>query len=289
MKILSLLGILAMQGFAAIPTGMLFQGTLTDNGKAVNAKKEIVIQICDDLKAGSCVSGFSDSVKVSNGYYAVTLNTSGANFNKPLWLEVLVNDTLQGNARIPLTASPYAMQAANAVLADSAKKVRSDAAVLSLNNLAGDLKIVNGENTTVKVDQATKRISISAPKAIPLKIYNGVLKQVKKGSPIDPPDNTIWTTEAFYIDMTEFSANANLDDIANTFSAHASGWVFDLSSLEAFPLFLTPILSKDTSTTPNRLKIEFEVRCLTHGVKPWDGARWMSLTPLNEVHYTIIA
>lgn len=146
----------------------------------------------------------------------------------------------------------------------------------------------NGVNGTNGATGATGLTGANGANGITFKIVNRKVTAVAKGVALDPPTNSLWSTVPFYHNMTEFSANANLDDIANTFSAHAQGWVFDLSSLKSFPIFLRPILSKDTSVVPNRLKVEFEVRCLANGTKPWDDAQWSEVTPLNEVHYTII-
>lgn len=134
----------------------------------------------------------------------------------------------------------------------------------------------NGSNGTNGLDGVT------------FKIVNRKVTAVDKGISLDPPANALWSTAAFYHELSEFSTHADLDDIANTFSAYASGWVIDVPTSQPIPIFLRPMLSKEMILGTAQLKVEFEVRALHATTKPWDDLNWSLATRINEIHYTVI-
>jgi len=116
--------LLVTLGFAAIPSTMLFQGSVSVGGKAVaDGKHKLEIFLCTSAamsEVSGCTSVFSDSVTSLRGYFSTILGVSTPlpAFDKPYFLELTV-DSKKADSRIALTATPYAL---HATIADSAGK-----------------------------------------------------------------------------------------------------------------------------------------------------------------------
>lgn len=102
---------------AEVPSSVLFQGYLTNNGTPLNGQQTLLVKACDALVDGNCKTVFNDKVQATSGYYSALLQGMPT-MDKPYWLEVASNGSLLPD-RIALTATPYALRA---TVSDSAAK-----------------------------------------------------------------------------------------------------------------------------------------------------------------------
>jgi hypothetical protein len=153
---------IAALGFCALasaqmPTSMLFQGMLTKSGSPVSSNNEsLILKVCTAKTGDNCTTVFDGSVVVLNGYYSA-LMTGLPPMDKPYWIEVVANNTI-ASARIPLTASPYALRA------NVADSVAAGAAVRSLNGLGDNVNIIS-TNDLVSVSASGSTVSVTAKSA----------------------------------------------------------------------------------------------------------------------------
>lgn len=100
-----------------------YQGQLTTNGVPVEGAYDFEFRLFDDPSAGNQLSGVDslDDVLVSGGVFTVTLDFGDTSFDgNPRWLEIAVRPGASTNGyttlspRQPITAAPYAIQAASA-------------------------------------------------------------------------------------------------------------------------------------------------------------------------------
>lgn len=116
MNIRSILAAIAMASagtFAALPSTMLFQGSMTVDGTAKSGTSTLVVALYDDATSGTKVweESFAN-VTLVNGGFAVMLGGSKAlpSFDKPLFVQ-LTADGKAAATRAPLTLAPYAAMA----------------------------------------------------------------------------------------------------------------------------------------------------------------------------------
>jgi hypothetical protein len=157
------LGLCALAS-AQMPTSVLFQGMLTKSGVAVSSNNEsLILKVCTAKTGDNCTTVFDGSVVVLNGYYSA-LMTGLPPMDKPYWIEVVANNTI-ASARIPLTASPYALRA------DVADSVAAGAAVTSINKLKDQVTLSVAQN--LSMEQSGSNILIKGPS---LDNYTGTIK-----------------------------------------------------------------------------------------------------------------
>lgn len=191
---------------AEVPSSVLFQGYLASNGTPLNGAQTLLVKACDALVDGNCKTVFNDKVQASNGYYSALLQNLPA-MDKPYWLEVASNGSLLPD-RIALTATPYALRAAvadsatgavragsaltagtashatsatSASLADSAVKINANAAVTSINGIAGNATILAGPNVTLTKTGSNLTISGANLTTLPNAVAKGVALRNNKG------------------------------------------------------------------------------------------------------------
>ena len=104
-------------------TAFTYQGRLNDNGSAANGIYDLRFTIYDALAGGSGAGGplTNGATAVSNGLFTATLDFGAGVFSGAArWLEIGVrtngsaSDFTALAPRQPLTATPYAVRAANA-------------------------------------------------------------------------------------------------------------------------------------------------------------------------------
>ena len=123
----ALLGVAFTLTLHAQTSAFTYQGRLTDNGSPASGIYDLRFSIYDADTGGTEVAGpvTNSPVAVSNGLFTVTLDFGASVFDgSDRWLEIGVATNGSGvftnlNPRQPLTATPYAIQAANAASANS--------------------------------------------------------------------------------------------------------------------------------------------------------------------------
>ncbi|HEY5910022.1 MAG TPA: hypothetical protein VJA21_05400, partial [Verrucomicrobiae bacterium] len=163
----------------AAPLGMAFtyQGRLTDSGQPANGIYDLRFTIYDALVDGIVVGGplTNTATSVSNGLFTVTLDFGSSVFaSDARWLEVGVRTNGTGAfetfpTRQALTATPYALFAANAGTAAVASSVAGNSitalniasgqVVKSLNGLTDSVTLVAGANVFVATNGNTLTLS----------------------------------------------------------------------------------------------------------------------------------
>jgi len=109
---------------AAQPTAFTYQGFLTENGGPANGASDFEFRLYNDASAGAQQGSTVTlgDVGVTNGLFTVALDFGSAPFNgAALWLDIAVRPGASAGAytnllpRQPITATPYAIKAANAM------------------------------------------------------------------------------------------------------------------------------------------------------------------------------
>jgi hypothetical protein len=119
-QILSL-ALVASAAFAAVPSTMLFQGSMSQDGTPVSGRHKLVVQLCTSSSvniSSGCQTVFSDSASFTQGYYSVAL-TSLPSFDQQWYMDVTM-DNVPPLVRTALTSAPSALNAAVATRANSA-------------------------------------------------------------------------------------------------------------------------------------------------------------------------
>lgn len=114
---------------AAQGTAFTYQGQLNDDANPANGNFDLRFTLFDAVTNGDAIGSLTNtSTSVSNGLFIVTLDFGSVFNGSNYWLEIAVctNDysaftTL--NPRQPITATPYAIHSANALIANSANSV----------------------------------------------------------------------------------------------------------------------------------------------------------------------
>jgi hypothetical protein len=174
-------------------TAFTYQGRLSVSGNPANGRYDLIFQVFDAANAGNSNGGSltTNSVPVTNGLFAVTLDFGSTPFTGPArWLQIQVSTNGAGaystlSPRQSLTPAPYAnyaytagtvtngaitsaqlaagavntsQLAANAV---DSSKIASSQVVKSLNALRDDVTLVAGANVTLNT--VGNSLQISAP------------------------------------------------------------------------------------------------------------------------------
>jgi len=117
----ALLGVVFTAELHAVPPTFTYQGHLTDNGVPANGLYDFKFELWYDK--GSVGGTTNSAVTVSNGLFTVELDFGYAFDSSPLSLEIGVRTNGVGpfntlGPRQALTSTPYAIQAANASVAE---------------------------------------------------------------------------------------------------------------------------------------------------------------------------
>lgn len=112
-NIVAALAIASSGAFAALPSTMLFQGSITVDGAAQTGSTTLVVALYDASTAGTKVweESFAN-VTLVNGAFAVQLGGTKAlpAFDKPLYVQLAAGGKAAAT-RAPLTLAPYAAMA----------------------------------------------------------------------------------------------------------------------------------------------------------------------------------
>ncbi|NNF06073.1 MAG: hypothetical protein HKN21_04880, partial [Candidatus Eisenbacteria bacterium] len=187
---------LALNALAEAPKTMNAQGVLRDGSGAAVADGDhtVVFKLYETATGGSAIWEESQLISTSNGLFnAVLGNTTslaGLDFESPYYMSMAVDGGSEMSPRIPLTAVAYSFLAHNVSdgsvtsskivdgavnglkLADDAvstskmedgavtsSKLASDASVLSLNTLKGDVTLAASGGATIQTDGNTIMIN----------------------------------------------------------------------------------------------------------------------------------
>src|SRR2546423_3184758 len=132
-------------------TAFTYQGRLNDGANPANGNYDLQFTIYDALSGGSAVAGpgVSDDVAVSNGLFTVSLDFGSSPFNgADRWLNIAVRPGASSGSftnltpRQRITATPYAIQAANAASAATASSVAAA-------NITGTISLAHLPSTLV--------------------------------------------------------------------------------------------------------------------------------------------
>ncbi|MBU3700121.1 MAG: hypothetical protein FGM33_08955 [Candidatus Kapabacteria bacterium] len=137
-----------------LPRLLAFQGLLLrkDGTLYLDGTYNITAELFDAETGGSRVYTTTVPVAVVKGVFNMILGEvdqfTGVDFTKQLWLDIKAPDALPFDKRTKLTSAPYAFYAQNSVVAGG---LTPDAtgAVLSLNNLQGNVRIKGGSGVSV--------------------------------------------------------------------------------------------------------------------------------------------
>ena len=122
----ALLGVVFTAELAAQPTAFTYQGRLTDNGNPINGFFDITFSLWNAASGPSQVGGTwtNSATPVSNGLFTATVDFGSSAFTGlEFWLQLGVRTNGVGDFSIlsprqQITATPYAIKAANAMTVD---------------------------------------------------------------------------------------------------------------------------------------------------------------------------
>ncbi|MBC8096260.1 MAG: hypothetical protein H7Y43_10635 [Akkermansiaceae bacterium] len=118
-------------------TAFTYQGRLNQAGVPLNGTNDFIFGVMDSVTNGSLINGSIavDDVPISNGLFTVTVDLGVGTFDgSPRWLQIHTRPGtntggyVELSPRQPITASPYAIRAANAGTATTATTANSVAA-----------------------------------------------------------------------------------------------------------------------------------------------------------------
>lgn len=166
-----LLGV--MTAAAQLPRTISFQGALTGaDGKPLTGPHTLAISLYDTETLGAPIFTESHGVELTNGIFNLLIGShdplpGDIVFDKAYWLGVMVDGQPELAPRMPLTAVPYAINAAHAdraegavwsTLSDTASNLRGGA-VNSINGRKGAVTIVGAGSARVTAANGTITIS----------------------------------------------------------------------------------------------------------------------------------
>ncbi|HVK39868.1 MAG TPA: hypothetical protein VNA88_15130 [Candidatus Kapabacteria bacterium] len=166
-----LLGV--MTAAAQLPRTISFQGALTGaDGKPLTGPHTLAISLYDTETLGAPLFTESHGVELTNGIFNLLIGShdplpGDIVFDKAYWLGVMVDGQPELAPRMPLTAVPYAINAAHAdraegavwsTLSDTASNLRGGA-VNSINGRKGAVTIVGAGSARVTAANGTITIS----------------------------------------------------------------------------------------------------------------------------------
>jgi hypothetical protein len=164
-------------------TAFTYQGRLNDGVNPANGSYDLTFALFNAVSGPGQVAATltNSATALSNGLFTVTLDFGAGVFTgTSLWLEIAVRTNGSANGfiilapRQPLTASPYAITAANvtggvngSTITDgtiTAAKIATNQVVTSLNTLRANITLQAGTNVAINVstNNGTNAIVISA-------------------------------------------------------------------------------------------------------------------------------
>ena len=153
-------------GFSQIPRQISYQGLLVSPSGTPISNGKHVIKIALYDAPGAVIDIYNESIETltNNGLFTVIIGgqtpiPAGIDFSKQYWLGISVDGGTEMVPRTALTSVPYAL---HAEVADRANYISSDAkgVVTSINEVDGPIRIIG--DSTAKVTQNGKVITISA-------------------------------------------------------------------------------------------------------------------------------
>ena len=151
---------------AQIPRTISYQGVLTDvSGNPItDGIYEMTFRLYEELSDGDALWEETQTVPVQDGLFNVALGSVtplNLPFDQPYWLGITVGAGTEMTPRIPLSASPYSLNAHSIV--DSAitgQKIADGQVVRSVNGITDALTLAAGNNVTIS--QSEQTITIAA-------------------------------------------------------------------------------------------------------------------------------
>lgn len=144
---------------AQIPENLSYQGVLKDDqGNLVDGTRDLTFKLYDSDTGGTPLWELTFSgVPVNGGIFNVTLAGGSPDlgtlaFNQAYWMGISVGSDPELSPRIPLTATPYSLNA----------RIAPGTVVTSVNGLKDDVTIEAGTNVTIVPDGNKLTISAAA-------------------------------------------------------------------------------------------------------------------------------
>lgn len=170
--------LVALDVTAQIPRTISFQGILAGPSGAPlpDGPQTLVLSIYDAPAGGAALHTETQTVQVMRGVFSVIIGQQGGiaptvRFDSPYYLGVKVGSDAEMTPRTPMTAVPYALNSAMAMVADSARSAfRSRVSDSSLSLRGGAVTSVNGQTGALQfvgtgstqVTQAGNQITINS-------------------------------------------------------------------------------------------------------------------------------
>ena len=154
-----------------VPSVISYQGSVVEEGSPVDGSLPVTVRIVDAETEGTVLwSETRPQVSVANGRFRLLLGSQtpfpdDLFAGSPRFFEIEIDGEVL--PRLPVTSTAYARRAATAeavapgsVTSDA---LAADAAVRSINDVAGALQIRGANGATVNVDRPSGTITVSAP------------------------------------------------------------------------------------------------------------------------------
>ncbi|MBS1536927.1 MAG: hypothetical protein JST20_04190, partial [Bacteroidetes bacterium] len=205
-----MIALLPNTDFAQQPRTLSYQGILTDSQQEPmpNGTYSITFNLYSTANGGSPLWTETNQVQTQTGVFDVTLGQfSQINlpFDQQYWLGITLQGKPEMTPRIALVASPYSMNSLQSSIS-SALTPDAKGAVLSLNNLSGNLTLQGTGATTVTQSGTSITITTNLPNQTILADDNSII--------VGNPNGSTTTLKAGIISLKNIgSSNATTDDI----------------------------------------------------------------------------
>ncbi|MGE3799753.1 MAG: beta strand repeat-containing protein [Candidatus Kapaibacterium sp.] len=166
------------RGQSQIPQLLNYQGVLSDALRTAvpDAAYKLTFRIYSAETGGAALWEETNTVSTIDGIFETLLGLSAPltlPFDQPYWLAIELEGEAEMTPRIPFVSTPYAMNASNAVIAETAMALHPAAldVVHTLNGLEGRLTVVGAGLATVT--EAGTTITIAVPNQLPTNPTDG--------------------------------------------------------------------------------------------------------------------
>ena len=264
--VVSMMFFLPHIGFAQQPRMLSYQGILTDSQQEPmpNATYTITFSLYSTANGGTPLWTETNQVQTQTGVFDVTLGQFAPlalPFDAQYWLGITLQGKPEMTPRIALVSAPYSM---NSLQSSISSALTSDAkgAVLSLNNLTGNLSL-QGTGTT-SVTQAGNTITISTVQ------QNQTITAEDNSIIVTNPNGSVTTLRAGIIPLKNIaSGNASSDEILRF---DGTNWKPGKES----------IYSAGNGISVQSQIISLASQNATNGqVLKWNGSAWLPATDDN--------
>ncbi len=154
--------LLSVTAIAQVPQIITYQGFLTQDGVPVNETLPMIFVIYDAPVGGTIIkqNSFPNPLGVSivNGVYSVKLDVSGVVFDKPYYLQIVVNGQGQ-SPRLALTSAPYSLGPWSTSVTSGERKLE--------NITTGEVIYYNNGNVGIGTSTPTEQLEITGNFRLP--------------------------------------------------------------------------------------------------------------------------